>query len=313
MLEENTNRDVTHLLRAYYSSQKRCLAASFGLVQRHWILTFVGALVFIYGSLPYLFLGTAYSLYGTHVSKNLSPQIVISLVESATLAQAEILSKMAVAVARAEKVTVLTPEMTGEKFSKSLGLPMNVAKQLNFSLSIHIKFPSNSDPTILDALVRHLDTDRRVSAITSNIENIGLFRELQQDAILFVIGSLFLISSGAFFISFYSTNVYGRSYFREMTILRLLGASEGELVKPLIFCGLLNAFIFTAGSNFVTLSLASGIEPIISRFLVFFESPSKSHKDVMTTMFMYSSAPFISMVLATFFSSFGALKRVKIN
>ncbi len=311
MLEENSNRDVTHLLRAYYSSQKRCIAASFCLLQKHWLLTFVGALVFIYGSLPYLFLGTSYSLYGAHISKNLSPQIVISLVESATPAQAEILSKMAVAVARAEKVTVLTPEMTGEKISKSLGLPMNVAKQLNFALSIHIKFPSNSDPTILESLIRHLDTDSRVSAITSNIKNIGLFRELKRDTILFGIGSLFLISSGAFFISFYSANVYGRSYFREMTVLRLLGASDGELIKPLILCGLLNAFIFTAGSNFVALSLASEIDSIVSKFLVFFESPSNNHKDMVTTMLMYSSAPFISMISATFLSCLGALKNAK--
>ena len=311
MLEENSNRNTKSFVRAYYASQIRCLSASVRLLRTHWLLTFVGASVFIYGSIPYLFLGTTYSLYGPHISRNLTPQIIISLVDFATPAQAEMLSKMAVAVARAEEVTVLTSEMTGEKISKSLGLPINVARQLNFPISIHIKFPSNSNPSVLEALIRHLDTDSRVSEIASNIENIGLFREIRQNAILFVLGSLLLISSGAFFIAFYSTNIYGRSHFREMTVLRLLGASDGELVKPLIFCGVFNALVFAGGSGLVALMIAGEIDPFITRALVFLESPLTNRKDMETTILMYSSAPFIAMASATFFSCRRTLKNAK--
>jgi len=113
-------------------------------------------------------------------------------------------------------------------------------------------------------------------------------------------------------MSFYLTNLYSRSYLSEIAALRLLGASSGDLSRPLIFCGLLNAMLFSSASCGATLILTNEISPSIDGLLIFPDYETKESTRLVLESLIYCSISFTSVMFGAIFASKQTLRTIEL-
>ena len=310
MSEENSNQSISNLIRSNYSGLNRSAKASLLILKEHLILSVLGMAALVYSSIPYLLIGLFYCLYGHHLESDHKPQITVFLLESAPYEQAETLSKMAAAVSKTEKITIIKPKMAAREVTKSFGLPVYVADQLDFPHSVLLEFPVDSDPLVLESLIRHLRDDRRVSEVASNLGTNDIFNSFKRYSFSIMIGGLLLICSVCLLFSFYYTNICGWGYLPEMIALRLLGVSETELMRPLIFNGIFLSLLFLVANGFLIFSLTDKLIPSFNQIFLFLEPEAADREKGRTGMLIYLG---LSVVMIISGSILSAKKTLKIS
>ena len=257
-------------------------------------------------SIPFLIMLAASTIYSDDIREHQKPEITVFLAEEVSPDKATLLAKMAAAVSVVDQITVIEPKTAAKQVAKTLNLSVDLQETIKFPRSIHIIFPNDADPLVLEELSQLLAADSRVTGVHSTIETYKLLQRAQFHwLVLLSLGICFTGGINLFF-GYFLISAISRPHLSEMSNMFLLGVPSLENSRPLQILGLVFGAVYLLGCLAVYPALLKGMT-ISTDWLFYFHSLDKYKLSLPSAKVLISLA---SMVVFYFVGVLFSIRKV---
>lgn len=259
MSELGKQRKISQTLRHVFKNSDYCCSVFFHLLRRNLGLSILGPAVLIYCSIPFLLIVAVTYLYFEEIETYQKPEIVVFLGEEVSAEKAISLTKMISSVTKTDTINIIDPKTAAKMVTNSLELSAEIGQKIKFPRSIHIEFPADSEPVVLNELSQLLLEDSRISYLESNIESYKLFTRVDTYWYLVLSTGFGFTASLCFLFGYVSISIFSRAHLAEMSSMFLLGTPSKESARPLIILGIILGSSYLAGCMAIYPILAKGV------------------------------------------------------
>ena len=289
MTELNQDKNTFRSNKKPSGNSGYCWPAFLHLLKVNWCFSILGPAFMINCSIPFLIMLAAAAIYSDDIKEHQKPEITVFLAEEVSPDKAALLAKMTAAVSVTHQITVIEPKTAAKQVAKTLNLSVDLQEAIKFPRTIHIIFPNDADPLVLEELAQLLATDSRVIGMHSTIETHKLLQRAQFHwLVLLSVGMCFTGAINLLF-GYFLIAAISRPHLSEMSSMFLLGVPNLENSRPLQILGLVFGTVYLLGCLVVYPALVKGI--IISTdWLFYFHSLDESNLDLASTKVLISLA-----------------------
>ena len=231
----------------------------------------------------------ATATYSDDIKEHQKPEITVFLAEEVSPDKAALLAKMTAAVSVTHQITVIEPKTAARQVAKTLNLSVDLQEAIKFPRTIHIVFPNDADPLVLEELAQLLVTDSRVTGVHSTIETYKLFQRGRLHWLVLLSVGICLTGAINLLFGYFLIATISRPHLSEMSNMFLLGVPNLVNSRPLQILGLMFGAVYLLGCVAIYPVLVKGIT-IFTDWLFYFHSLDESELGLPSTKVLISLA-----------------------
>lgn len=234
-------------LRSFESRSRNsgyCWSAFFHLLRANWGISILGPVSWVYCSIPLLIILAAASIYSDVTREYQKPELTVYLAEEISPDSTTLLIKMAAAVSVTDKITFIEPKTAAEHVADTLNLTADLQEAIKFPGTIHIVFPKDADPLVLEELAQLLAEDSRVTDVHSTIETYKFFQEAGFNWLILISVGFCFTGVISLLFGYSMISIISRPHLPEMSNMFLFGVPNTENSRPLHFLSFLFGVVY---------------------------------------------------------------------